>query len=97
MRSAWTRWATPAPPARWSSWESWDVGAQVGELETLAVAEDGRGKGIGSLLIEACRERLRAEGVTYWAVGVVEVNEGATRLYERAGFRPFYRQLLAEV
>jgi GNAT superfamily N-acetyltransferase len=79
------------------SMASWDVGAEVGELETLAVAADARGEGIGTLLIEACRKRLRAEGVTYWAVGVVETNEGATRLYERAGFRPFYRQLLAEV
>jgi GNAT superfamily N-acetyltransferase len=76
---------------------SWDIGRRVGELETLAVADEARGAGIGTMLIEACRERLRAEGVTHWAVGVVEANEDATRLYERVGFRPFYRQLLAEV
>lgn len=79
------------------SMASWDVGERVGELETLAVAEEARGGGIGTLLIEACRERLRAEGVSHWAVGVVEANEGATRLYERAGFRPYYRELLGEV
>jgi GNAT superfamily N-acetyltransferase len=79
------------------SMASWDVGARTGELETLAVAGGARGEGIGTLLIEACRERLRAEGVTHWAVGVVEANEGAMRLYEREGFRPFYRQMLAEV
>jgi GNAT superfamily N-acetyltransferase len=79
------------------SMASWDVGKRVGELETLAVAEEARGEGIGTMLIEACRERLRAEGVSHWAVGVVEANEDATRLYERVGFRPFYRQLLAEV
>lgn len=79
------------------SMASWDVGSRVGELETLAVAEGARGQGIGTLLIEACKERLRAEGVTHWAVGVVEANENATRLYERAGFRPFYRELLGEV
>jgi len=67
----------------------------VGELETLAVAEAARGQGIGTMLIEACQERLRAEGVSHWSVGVVEANEGATKLYERAGFRPFYRDLLA--
>jgi GNAT superfamily N-acetyltransferase len=76
---------------------SWDVGERIGELETLAVAEDARGEGIGSLLIEACRALLREEGVSHWGVAVVEVNEDATRLYERVGFRPFYRQLLAEV
>lgn len=79
------------------SMPSWDVGSRVGELETLAVAAAARGQGIGTLLIEACRERLRAEGVSHWSVGVVEANEGATRLYERAGFRPFYRDLMAAV
>jgi hypothetical protein len=44
---------------------------------------------------EVDRERLRSQGVTHWSVGVVEANEGATRLYERAGFKPFYRDLLA--
>lgn len=80
-----------------SSMASWDVGERVGEIETLAVAEEARGEGIGTLLIEACRERLRAEGISHWAVGVVEANEGATRLYERAGFRPYYRELLGEI
>lgn len=79
------------------SMASWDVGERVGEIETLAVAEAARGAGIGTLLIEACRERLRAKGISHWAVGVVEANEGATRLYERAGFRPYYRELLGEV
>jgi GNAT superfamily N-acetyltransferase len=76
---------------------SWDVNERVGELETLAVAEAARGQGIGSQLIAACRERLREEGITHWAVAVVEANVDATRLYEREGFRPFYRQMLAEV
>lgn len=79
------------------SMASWDVGERVGEIETLAVDEGARGGGIGTLLIAACRERLRAEGVSHVAVGVVEANEGATRLYERAGFRPYYRELLGEV
>ena len=79
------------------SMASWDVGPRVGELETLAVAASARGQGIGTMLIEACQERLRAEGITHWSVGVVEANEGATRLYERAGFRPFYRELLARL
>jgi len=80
-----------------SSGASWDVGERIGELETLAVATTARGRGVGSLLIEACRARLRAEGISHWGVAVVEANADATRLYERVGFRPFYRQLLAEV
>ncbi|HYG96265.1 MAG TPA: GNAT family N-acetyltransferase [Solirubrobacterales bacterium] len=76
---------------------SWDVDERIGELETLAVAEAERGRGIGSELIEACRRLLREEGISHWAVAVVEANADATRLYERGGFRLFYRQLLAEV
>lgn len=79
------------------SMASWDVGRRVGELETLAVAASARGQGIGTMLIEACREQLRAEGITHWSVGVVEANEGATRLYARAGFKPFYRNLMARL
>jgi GNAT superfamily N-acetyltransferase len=92
-----------APPVGYAvlavkpSMASWDVSERVGELETLAVAEEARGQGIGSQLIEACRVLLREEGVTHWAVAVVEANVDATRLYEREGFRPFYRQMLAEV
>jgi len=57
-----------------SSSASWDVGERIGELETLAVSPDARGRGIGSRLIAACRERLRGEGVTHWSVAVVEAN-----------------------
>jgi ribosomal protein S18 acetylase RimI-like enzyme len=79
------------------SMPSWDVGTEVGELETLAVAAESRGQGIGSTLIERCQDELRAQGVTHWSVGVVEANEGAARLYERAGFKPFYRNLMARL
>ncbi len=92
-----------APPVGYAvlsvkpSMASWDVNERIGELETLAVAEGARGEGIGSELIEACRALLREEGITHWSVAVVEANADATRLYEREGFRPFYRQMLAEV
>ncbi len=74
---------------------TWDLGERVGELESLAVAADARGSGVGSRLLAAARQRLLDEGIGYWSVGVVEANEGATRLYQRAGFRPYYRLLLA--
>lgn len=76
---------------------SWDLGERIGELETLAVAAAARGQGIGTMLMEACEERLRSAGISYWGVAVVEANEGATRLYERAGFRPYYRNLMARL
>jgi GNAT superfamily N-acetyltransferase len=58
---------------------------------------DARGAGLGSLLIGAAREWLRERDVTYWSVGVVEANAGAVRLYEREGFGPFWRALIATV
>ncbi len=72
---------------------TWEMGELVGELESLVVEESARGRGIGTLLIDHCREVLRAEGIGYWDVAVVEGNEEATRLYERAGFRPYFRYL----
>jgi ribosomal protein S18 acetylase RimI-like enzyme len=76
---------------------TWDLGATLGELESLAVAERARGHGVGTMLMEASRDLLRAQGAGYWSVGVVEVNNDAVRLYEREGFQPFYRQLLGRL
>jgi ribosomal protein S18 acetylase RimI-like enzyme len=73
---------------------TWDLGATMGELESLAVAEQARGQGVGTMLMDASRDLLRARGASFWSVGVVEANTDAVRLYERAGFQPFYRQLL---
>jgi GNAT superfamily N-acetyltransferase len=76
---------------------TFSLGDRVAELESLAVAEHARGSGIGSLLIAAARERARELGVAYWLVSAVDANEGAVRLYEREGFRPFERILIANL
>jgi ribosomal protein S18 acetylase RimI-like enzyme len=76
---------------------SWDLGEVAGELESLAVADYARGAGIGTRLMDAARDLLRAQGARYWSVGVVEANTGAVRLYERSGFRPYYRELLGRL
>jgi len=41
---------------------TWDLGSQVGELESLAVAEHARGRGIGTQLMDAGRDLLREHG-----------------------------------
>jgi ribosomal protein S18 acetylase RimI-like enzyme len=76
---------------------TWDLGEVTGELESLAVAGHARGQGTGTRLMDAARDLLRAQGVGYWSVGVVAANAGALRLYERNGFRPYYRELLARL
>ncbi len=76
---------------------TWDLGEEIGELESLAVADAVRGGGVGRMLVAACREELRRRSITFWTVAVVEANHGAVRLYEREGFRPYYRDMLGRV
>ncbi len=45
-----------------SSGPTWDLGETVGDLESLSVAAAARGTGIGTELIEHCRERLTQLG-----------------------------------
>jgi ribosomal protein S18 acetylase RimI-like enzyme len=82
---------------RWhASSATWDFGQVIGEVESLAVAPAARGDGVGTALLDACRRELRARGVEFWSVDVVESNP-AMRLYERAGFRPNYRTMFGKV
>lgn len=74
---------------------TFDLGGPHGEVDSLVVGENLRGAGVGTALLDACRQELRRRGVTYWSIGVVEANRGATELYERLGFRPWFRTLLA--
>ena len=76
---------------------TFDLGDLVGDLESLAVAPEARGSGIGTALIERCREILRDRGVAHWNVTAVETNVDALRLYEREGFKPMARVLMARI
>ncbi len=76
---------------------TWDLGEQVGEIESLSVAPEARGRGVGTALLGAAREHFREQGIEFWSVAVVEANEGAVKLYERAGFGPYYRHLLGRI
>ena len=78
-----------------SSGPTWNLGDSVGDLESLSVTAAARGMGVGTELIAHCREALRALGVKWWSVSVVSANEGAIDLYEREGFRDFWRTMTA--
>ena len=55
-----------------------------GHLEELAVAEDGQGVGLGRMLVAACEDWLRSEGVETVFVSSLE---GAVSFYERLGYQ----------
>jgi ribosomal protein S18 acetylase RimI-like enzyme len=75
---------------------TWDIGERLVEIESLAVAEDARGQGIGAELLAAARSVAREVGAARLSLGVMHANERALRFYEREGFRPFYVELLSE-
>ena len=72
------------------SWaaDTWVTGPRIGEIESLAVLPDHRGRGLGSELLDRLEDELRLQGVTDLMLGVLPGNAGAVRLYERRGYRP---------
>ena len=55
-------------------------------LLAIAVDEELRGKGIGSILIDSIEEQARANGATRLTLDVSANNEGARHFYDRHGF-----------
>jgi ribosomal protein S18 acetylase RimI-like enzyme len=76
---------------------TFDLGELRGDVDSLVTAEAVRGRGVGTALLKACRNELRRRGARYWSIGVVEANSQAIDLYERLGFRPFVRSMLAAI
>ena len=54
-------------------------------VQFIAVDEDLRGDGVGSVLMDSAEERARASGSTRLSLDVSAKNEGARRFYERRG------------
>lgn len=57
-------------------------------VDGLAVAEEWRGRGLGSALIEALAAEARVRGYGSLRLDVADHNERARALYERLGFDP---------
>lgn len=64
--------------------------AHVGDLGVLA---SHRGRGIGSEILAACEDAARSAGHKWLRLGVIADNDGAVRLYERAGFRAAFHTM----
>lgn len=55
-------------------------------LQSLVVAREWQGRGIGGALVRFVCEEAQRRGRATVALNVVDRNEGARRLYERMGF-----------
>jgi ribosomal protein S18 acetylase RimI-like enzyme len=77
------------------SWldDTWVNTGAVGEIESLGVSLDRRGRGIGSKLLQRLEEELRSLGARDLVLGVLPGNAQAISLYERFGYRPTWMYL----
>jgi uncharacterized protein (DUF1330 family)/ribosomal protein S18 acetylase RimI-like enzyme len=73
--------------------DTWATGPLVGEVESLAVQESWRGRGIGSALLGWVERRLAEYGAHDVVIGVVPGNDQAERLYRAHGYRPAFTYL----
>jgi mycothiol synthase len=70
--------------------ERWEGG--VGYIDSLAVAERARGRGLGRALLLHAFAALREAGLEMAELSVQGENAGAARLYEAAGMRSVWSQ-----
>jgi len=71
----------------------WYTGDKHAELAHLCVADDQRGNGVGSALMDAMDAELERRGVEDVEIGVDSGNDVASALYESRGYRADYRIL----
>lgn len=62
-----------------------ELGGMDGIIDELWIRQKVRGRGMGTEVLEALKKALAGAGLT--ALHLESVGQGATRLYERAGFR----------
>ena len=62
------------------------------KIESLAVAAEARGQGIGTRLLNEAERYARGQGYAVLSLDVVDTNERAFQLYERLGFETVGRE-----
>lgn len=73
--------------------DTWATGERIGEVESLSVLPEFRGRGLGSRLLEELHARLHHQGARDLILGALAGNTDAIRLYERHGYRPTWLYL----
>ena len=72
---------------------NWDEIPGAGVISTLSVRAELRSVGIGTVLIQASEERMRARGLSRSEIGAEENNPRARALYERLGYVAYGSEL----
>ena len=76
---------------------STSIGAVVGKLDDVFVADGFRGLGLGEAMLRALEKQLKKEKVKRIDTAVVTDNDGAARFYARMGYRELGEERLAKV
>ena len=66
-----------------------DLGGEVADVMTMAVARGAQGRGLGRQLLEELVTRAGADHAAYLMLEVRADNEPARKLYASRGFEPF--------
>jgi len=69
---------------------------QYGYLSDLTVGEPWRGRGIGSALLEAAKERFRTQGIVHIQLQVYSRNAAGLAFWRKAGFQEFVQGMRRE-
>jgi len=64
-----------------------DAAERTGAIELIAVAAEGRGRGLGGALVDAALGAFAAAGLRRATVVTQAANVASQRMYQRAGFR----------
>ncbi len=70
-------------------------GSLVAKLDDVTIADGWQGRGVGTAMLTALADHLRARGVTRIDSACHRDNGGAWRFYERLGFKPLDEERIA--
>jgi GNAT superfamily N-acetyltransferase len=74
--------------------DSWDTSDIIGEIETLVVLPDVRGRGVGTVLMDASEDELTRRGAGTMMTAVLEGNDRTRDFYLRRGMAPTVTYLM---
>jgi ribosomal protein S18 acetylase RimI-like enzyme len=74
--------------------DTWPTGDVIGEIESLAVLAAERGRGIGTLLLDAAEAHLASYGAQDVTLAVLVGNASAIAFYEKRGMAPITVNML---